>query len=424
MFRLPTGFDWADGVSNLPPQPLGTQGASGPLGTPNAADSRHVDSPNGGTEVTQEEAEDSPEIERAEQGTFSHRLTMFYDTAVNYLAGLGRGTFVQDSGRILGVQTVWRILSSRVKRKKGNVAELSYTAESTSFDSPPDEYSLTPSDLGLDILKHPRYSWALNPIPNDSTINKTTVGNTDIFFTDIKSAIIRLIQSYRDAPFFPSPNQINGLIQTNIMSQLKNGVLDVHYNNTAYNPNPGPNGPPIVDPVRWDGLTADKPTVNCPYFIIGVPVNLADPTDAIAIALAAAKELISKLWRQEDVPYIPVVQIQWSQFVFAPIYEDLGGYTQDPLTVIPDYFIDPNQNGTDNIFSQLSKINPQLFSSTGLNGGPVHISWLRKADQVDYQRTWFKVTRTWIGSPIGTWDESLYTTENRPQTANDFSSLI
>jgi len=416
-FILPVGPDWADGVNDLPAQPKGASGF-GKVGTPVPAGAREVDGANGGTEVQLEELTNSPEIERAEQGTFQHRLEMFYDTAIAYLGGLGRGTFVQDSGRLFGVPTVWRILSSKVQRKRGNIAELSYTAESISFDSPPDEYDLQTADLGLDILKHPRYAWALSPVSSDIATKKH-VGDTDIFYTDIKSGIIRLIQSYRDAPFFPSTSAINGLIQTNIMSQIKSGFIDIHVNNTAYDSTQATATPP-----HWDGTNANKPTGNYLYAIVSVPVDLSDDADPIVIALATAKEIISKLWRGEDTPYIPTIELRWSQYFFAPVYLDLGGYSQDPVGVVPDYFLDPNQDGTDNIFSQLSKICPQLFSSTGMNGGPVNISWLRKADKVDYQRTWFKVDHIWIGSPIGTWDPDLYNTNDRPQKASDFSNLI
>lgn len=426
-FRLPVGPDWADGVNDLPDQPLGVGDGHGPVGTPNAIDSRQVDGPGGTTEISIEQIPDSPELERAEQGTFQQRLSMLYDTAIGYLGVMGRGTFVQDSGRLFGVPTVWRILSAKVKRiRKGNEAELSYTAESISFDSPPDEYSVSASPLGLDILKHPRYAWALNPVDSD-TGTYVTVGDTTISFVDIKTAIIRMIQSYRDAPFFPSANQVNGLIQSNIMDQLQKDSdnkthIDVQIPILGFDPNPADGV--ISDIPRWNGVGADLPDGNYPYAIVSAPVDLSSDIDPIVIAIAAARELISKLWRQEDAPYLPIVQITRSQYFFAPVYLDLGGYTQNPLDVIPDYFIDPNQDGTDNIFSQLSKINPQLFSTTGINGGPINMTGLRQADSVEYQRTWFKVTQSWLVSFIGTFDPQLYTTKNRPQKASDYVSLI
>ena len=80
-----------------------------------------------------------------------------------------------------------------------------------------------------------------------------------------------------------------------------------------------------------------------------------------------------------------------------------------------DYFwspADPPDSTT--IFDNLSEYNPQCYSSTGVNGGPVVLSWLRKSDRQVYERTWFKITRHWIGSPVGFWDSDLYTSGNRP----------
>lgn len=425
MFILPIGPDWADGKTSLPPNPLGSGGGGAVLGTPTPDGAVIIDA--GGntvSEVPVESQPDSPEIERAEQGTFQQRLTMSYDRAISYLGVLGRGTFVADSGNGFGVQTVWRILSSKVRRLLGNTAELSYSAESISFDSPPDEYDITTTDLGLDLLKHPRYAWALSPIANDNFTHKKA-GDTNIFFTDIKSAIIRMIQTYRDAPVFPSADGINGLFHNNIMSASKAGLLPVHYNNPAYPAanTDGPGGPKTVDPVKWNGVLP-APTANCPYFIVNVPVDLTDDFDPIVIALAAAREIISLLWLQEDTPYIPSFQVTLSRYFFRPVYHNGGGYVEDPVGIVPDYFMDPNQDGSDNIFSQLSNINPQLFAADGKKGGPVQISWLRKADHTEYQRTWFKVTMTWEGAANGVWNPKLYTTDDRPQKASDFSNLI
>ena len=68
-------------------------------------------------------------------------------------------------------------------------------------------------------------------------------------------------------------------------------------------------------------------------------------------------------------------------------------------------------------------VNPQCYSTDGTTLGDLDISWLRKADEVVYERTWFKVTRTWIGAPIGKWDSDLYNQNDRPQNANDFNQL-
>ena len=86
---------------------------------------------------------------------------------------------------------------------------------------------------------------------------------------------------------------------------------------------------------------------------------------------------------------------------------------------LPDYFGSPAFDYSINtIFDNIGSYNPQCYSGTGVPGGPVNISWLRKADVWDYQRTWFKITRTWIGAASAHWDVDLYTQNNRPNTGN------
>lgn len=408
-FFLPMGFNRADGVTPLPQNPQGSGGMPQTVGTPYPTGDLTVFGDPSGTAV--QEDPDSPEIERAEQGTFQHRLKTTWANCLNLIPFLGRGTFVTDS-----FGNVWRILSSRIQSMRGTYGMLSITAESISFDSPPDEFQIIPVELGIDILKHPRYSWAINPIVSDSS-SFTMVGDTKIFYINVKESIIRLVQTYRDSPFFPSANQINGLIQTNILNQITKGAIDVHVPNTGCN-----YGQTLIDPPRWDGVTASFPKGNFAYSIVSVPVNTANPTDAVAIALAAAQEVIFKLWRQEDIPYLVGYQITWSQYFFAPVFLDAGGHIQNPIGIVPDYFLSPSQAGPDTIFDALSTSNPQCYSADGTFGGPVNISWLRKADEVFFERTWFRVQRTWIGSPIGLWDVDLYSGGERPQNANDFNT--
>ena len=52
--------------------------------------------------------------------------------------------------------------------------------------------------------------------------------------------------------------------------------------------------------------------------------------------------------------------------------------------------------------------NPQCYSLTGAYGGGNYVSWRREADEIDYERTWFKVQRSWVGSPVGFWDPGTH----------------
>ena len=427
--NYPTGFDRGDGVTSLPTQPKGSTGF-GTFGTANA-DGQVINqfpgSSIGGAQPPQEDP-NSPEIERAEQATIVHKLKMAWTDGLSYISAIGRGVFLQDS-----FGNITRVLSAKLNSLRDDQAEVIITAESISFDSPPDEWQVIPVESGIDILKNPRYSWALSPAAGDDG-TYTTKGNVVVRFFSVKSALMRMIQSYRDAPFFPSTDQINGLIQNNIMSQLSSLDSDLtwidlqvptgNYTSalyTGFNPNL-----PASDPPRWDGVIANLPAGNYQYATIGVEVHLNNPDDPITIALSATKEIISKLWRQEDTPYSVYYQVVLSQYFFAPTLLNPGGYIQSPVGIVPDYFMSPSQDGTDTIFDKLAIDNPQDYSIDGLSGGAakVNISWLRKADEVEYQRTWFKTTSIWIGAPIGSWDLQLYSGGNRPQNANDFVQMI
>lgn len=420
--NLPFGFDRADGVTPLPPQPLGAGGSDAILGTPVPEFGLQSSSNNGGI-PTIENDDDSPTIERAEQATSMGSLKMSWTDCLNYIPLIGRGTFVQDS-----FGNVWRILSSKIQAFRSGqlMGKLSYTAESISFDSPPDDYQMIPVELGIDILKHPRYAWALIPYVTDQS-TFAIVGDTKVFYTQQKSSIVRAIQSYRDAPVYMNANLINGLIQDSVLNQIANGKINVPIPNPNYVPPANVVYDPNKNPTsaNWDGLTASLSKIpnTVQNLILQVPVNIEDPFDPITIAIAAAKEIISKLWRQEDNPYVVGFQVTWSQYYFAPVYENPGGYQESPVGIVNDFFLSPSQDGSNTIFDQIAAINPQSYSSDRTPYGSLDISWLRKADEVEYQRTWFKVTRTWVGSPIGHWDNNLYLAlgEQGPQNANDFN---
>lgn len=409
---IPVGTNRGDGITVLRVQPNGAPGTPTVFGTPIPSLDFCLASNLGPYSI--EEKPDSPTFERAEQATVQHSLSLAsWENGLNYIGWLGRGAFVTDT-----YGNVWRILSSSLKKDfKGNAATLSYTAESISFDSPPDDFNDQPVELGIDIIKHPRYSWALTPTENDQTTS-TPVGDIEVSFTSIKSTIIRMIQTYRDSPIFPSADQINGLFHDQIIGQIHSSRIDVQVPIAGFDPDIK-----LDDPPRWNGVINDLPDGNYSSAIVSVPVSTS-PSDPITIAIAAAKEIISKIWRQEDTPYITGRQVTWTQYFFRPVYLNPGGYIENPVGIIPDYFMSPTQDGTSTVYDLFAFLNPQSYSDTGLSDGNVDISWLRKADEVQYERTWFKITRTWIGSPIGHWDADLYTKGPRPQISTDFDQLI
>lgn len=440
---LPVGLDSADGVTVLPVQPSGATGTPSIVGTPLPTSALYIySSANGVLSNTMkvEEQPGSPHSERAEQCTCEHRLKMSTTQAGFYFSVMPRGTVVTDS-----FGNVWRILSCDTTRMEAQTSELHYVMESISFDSPPDDFTINEVSLDLNIIKHPRYAWALNPYVTDSS-TFSMVGDTFVFYTDIKEAIIRMIQNYIDSPFYPSQAQVQGLIQSSILSMLETdaakstNTIQINYPNKNFN-----GSATAVDPVPWDGFTATRPTVNCPFFTMAVPLQLSNPNNPISIAIAAAKELISKLWRQEDTPYIAGYEVVWTQYFFAPVFLNPGGYIEDPRYIVPAYFMSPfnngviprgNQNdpfggdtgapvppGGTTIFDTLPVVNPQCYATNGLRGGPLSFSCLRKSDSVTYERTWFRVPHTWLCAPIGKWDSDIYNQNNRPQNADDYNLL-
>ena len=226
-WRLPVGIDKADGVTPLPLQPRGSGGGYAPVGVPDPAGDVDTYSnnddldPNGNACTIAQPPDYLPEIERAEQATFSNMTKMAWRSAVAFIGLIGRGTFVQDS-----FGNIWRILSAKLKGERGGMGTLTLVGESISFDSPPDDYQMTPSELGLDIIKYPRYFYALYPSGSDFT-DLVGIAPAQATRAQVKQAIIRAIQTYRDSPYFPSQGQvtINGVVQNSIVNYFISSLI-------------------------------------------------------------------------------------------------------------------------------------------------------------------------------------------------------
>lgn len=373
-----------------------------------------------------EEMDDSPTFEWAEQCTVTHKYRGNYQACINIGSIYQRGSLVQDSGNNL-----YRVLSCSVQYQKAGKSLLTIVTESVSFDCPPDEFSCNPTKIGLDIMKHPRYFSALMPtnqIPN-------FVGNGDTDDQAItKQTIIRSIQAYRENPLIPTSTNINnltGLLHENIIAAHVSGKYVVSKVNPNYNTQYTATLP--IDIGTAGGMPPAAATMNGqpnpPTYFYSVNSTETDPNQKIAMASAAAKEIIGKLWRMEDAPMINGLELTWSEYYFRPPPLNLGGYAEDPKLAtpgLPDYFYStaypPDPAAT--IFDKLSSFNPQCFSTTGQFNGPVVISWLRDADTLDLQRTWFKQTRKWLGAVFGAWDADINSSGNRPKVPTDFRNLL
>lgn len=358
---LPTGFDRADG-------------GGGRLGTPTPGDAVLVQSTEG-TTIPLEESPSSPTIERAEQATFSKEFTMSWEDGLTRIAATSRGNIETDT-----YNQKFLVLSASLQHQKGGTAVLRKVLESKSFDSPPDEFEIVPVELGLSIIKHPRYFYAFLG---------SGYGESDEL---VNQCVIRLLQDY----------------MANANINYRNAAQQLLIDSMGTQGSPGDPQP------EWDGK---KKTWT---------VGTIPGTD---LAKAAALEIIQKYWRGIETPYIVGWQITWSRYFFRPPEIHPGGVIQNPITEaspqLPDYFWsttsppDPDHS----IFDSMILWNPQCYSDNGDTDGNLSIAWLRKADTIEYQRTWFKQHMTWIGTPIGHWDEEIYSSGARPVVADDYLGI-
>lgn len=136
----------------------------------------------------------------------------------------------------------------------------------------------------------------------------------------------------------------------------------------------------------------------------GAPIS-----DKDVLRYKQARELAFKLHKAEDSFYLPGFRITYSQYFSSPVFLNPGGYIQDPVEsgVLPFYFWSTKGDNDPeySMFAGLSAINPIIYPAPSNTS----ISWLRLCDTLSYQRTWFKVTSTWQGGPLGQWDKELYT---------------
>jgi hypothetical protein len=366
---LPVGSDRADGTD-------------GRLGTPSGADQIVSQWPAGSGSSNQpiEELKDSPTIERAEQGTITHSFRMSWSEGLTRMATLGRGIIRTSS---LSEQV--KLLSSNIRREPGGTCVVTTVDEVYGGDTPPDMFEIIPIELGLHIMKHPRYWWAF------VGANATEEGQNQM--------TIRLLQDYMENTSYAMRNAICDLLSASMGSDAGSGAQ-----------------PPATPTFNTETNKYD--------WADGAKVAGTD------VAKAAAREIIMKYWRGEENPSIVGWQMIWSEFSWRPLPLNPGGYIENPITEggLPELFWstkDPPQgsNADDSIFAWMKTINPQSYSRNGLRSGELLISWRREADQMMRQRTFWETQHKWVGSPVGHWDEDLYTYNEGPQVAGDFKTM-
>ena len=147
--QLPNGIDWADGQL-------------GRVGTLTTAGVIQIQSSAGVGAIPIEEVPGYPTIECGEQATIVHKFTMSWAEALTQILFYQRGTILADDEG-----NVTRVLTSSISRTRGGPdpfqtwAEMTITCEAISFDTPPDLFRVTEVELGINIIKYPRYFYGI-----------------------------------------------------------------------------------------------------------------------------------------------------------------------------------------------------------------------------------------------------------------------
>lgn len=152
--------------------------------------------------------------------------------------------------------------------------------------------------------------------------------------------------------------------------------------------------------------------------------QLAQSPNQWANEQGQALELLYKKQKGEDSFYLSGYRINYSRYFWAPQDINPGGYTEDPFSVIPyQYWTDVNGL---NIFRNTAQYNYNLYpNNTSLVGPPYGLSWLRQTDTLHLNRTWYKLTMSWIGAPLGVWDNEWYNPVLQPlQTTGSAGGIV
>lgn len=131
-----------------------------------------------------------------------------------------------------------------------------------------------------------------------------------------------------------------------------------------------------------------------------------------------AQELLFKKHKGEDTFYFAGYKVQWSQYFYYPQPLNPGGYIEDPVSQggLPYGFWSTTglQGGQNILIVDSTTHNQNMFPPVSGQAPNPSFSWLRQADTFQLNRTWFKLTRSWIGAPLGIWDNELYNPSTQP----------
>ena len=157
------------------------------------------------------------------------------------------------------------------------------------------------------------------------------------------------------------------------------------------------------------------------------------PATTIALQITQSQEMLFKQHKGEDSFYLAGYKITYSAYFWLPQFINPGGYIEDPVSQggLPYlYWSTTGMNNPQNsVFAKTAVYNQNLYAPSFATGSlttpPFGLSWLRQADTLHLNRTWWKLTKTWIGGPIGVWDNELYNQALAPyQTKETQGSLL
>jgi len=303
-----------------------------------------------------EERADSPVIERGETNVFEHTYDVDWESGINYSQSLSRGTYMVDA------EGGWAyVLFSRLQHDKPNRGILQVTTESGyQSDCPPEEYEVIPEEVNPPIWFHPFFKkvrlWNIDPDTGDVIdINKLSG-----------------YQLVSQAQVAANASQI--------LSRDDNAVVT----NDQLGTTPGGAGAATPEEVR---------------LLYG--------------------KLVTKLRRGFHEFKMSGWRVIWSRYSWMAQPMDPGSYMQRPTDGgLPYYFwsvdrwnpeSDPG-TGVDNPGQNTLYLLPALVNRKLYNeaDGGQPLKFMRLADHQQFNRTWFKLTSSWFGACMGTFDKDIY----------------
>ncbi len=250
------------------------------------------------------------------------------------------------------------------------------------------------------MLTNPRGTYLTDQYGDVSRVLSTKI--SPIPHTGVR-AVVLTVTSEGQYPLFPNPPDEFDIetVEINPVASKHPRYAIMTYNQKWF----------VRQAANTDNLDQTNNYINQISKPIG-PTNKLYPASAPVgtSQQSASLELLYKQFKGEDTFYMAGYKVTWSQYYWYPQYLNPGGYIEDPVYGggLPAYFWSDNGLPTGhNIFAETTTYNQNMYPQPTLNP-PYGLSWLRQADTIHLQRTWWRLTRSWVGAPLGHWDNEWY----------------